>query len=123
MRAETIEEVLIELHAGQWFSWTDSKNKVYENLILAEKIWDVSYTGKKHFEGLIGNPYELPTKEFLESELKKMQDEYDVQKYARNRKEEYPPMEEQLDYMFHNGFDKWKEDIVQPVKDKYPKPE
>ena len=53
MRAETIEEVLIELHAGQWFSWTDSKNKVYENLILAEKIWDVSYTGKKHFEGLI----------------------------------------------------------------------
>ena len=32
-------------------------------------------------------------------------------------------MEEQLDYMFHNGFDKWKEDIVQPVKDKYPKPE
>ena len=43
--------------------------------------------------------------------------------YARNRKEEYPPMEDQLDYIFHNGVDKWKEDIVQPVKDKYPKPE
>jgi len=41
--------------------------------------------------------------------------------YARNRKEEYPPMEDQLDYIFHNGVDKWKEDIVQPVKDKYPK--
>jgi len=40
-----------------------------------------------------------------------------------NRRLEYPPMEDQLDYMFHNGFDKWKEDIVQPVKDKYPKPE
>jgi hypothetical protein len=48
---------------------------------------------------------------------------YDSQKYARNRQAEYPPMADQLDYMFHNGFDKWKEDIVQPVKDKYPKPE
>ena len=49
--------------------------------------------------------------------------EYDAQEYARNRQDEYPPMADQLDYMFHNGFNKWKEDIVQPVKDKYPKPE
>ena len=49
--------------------------------------------------------------------------EYDAQEYARNRDAEYPAVKDQLDYMFHNGFDKWKEDIVQPVKDKYPKPE
>ncbi len=58
-----------------------------------------------------------------DSEKISMKAEYDAQEYARNRKTEYPPMADQLDYMFHNGFDKWKEDIVQPVKDKYPKPE
>jgi hypothetical protein len=27
----------------------------------------------------------------------------------------------QLDYIYHNGVDAWKADIVKPVKDKYPK--
>ena len=39
-----------------------------------------------------------------------------------NRKSEYPVIGDQLDYIFHNGVAKWKTDIVQPVKDKYPKP-
>ena len=64
-----------------------------------------------------------PTEAEIDAEVKRLQTEYDAQEYARNRKIEYPSMEDQLDYMFHNGFDKWKEDIVQPVKDKYPKPE
>jgi len=34
----------------------------------------------------------------------------------------YPPVGEQLDYIYHNGIDKWKTDIVDPVKAKYPKP-
>ena len=34
----------------------------------------------------------------------------------------YPPVGDQLDYIFHNGLDAWKTDIVQPVKDQYPKP-
>jgi hypothetical protein len=65
----------------------------------------------------------LPTEAEIDAEVIRLQAEYDAQEYARNRKTEYPPMADQLDYMFHNGFDKWKEDIVQPVKDKYPKPE
>ena len=35
----------------------------------------------------------------------------------------YPSVGEQLDYIYHNGIDKWKTDIVDPVKAKYPKPE
>ena len=34
----------------------------------------------------------------------------------------YPSIGEQLDYIYHNGIDKWKTDIVDPVKAKYPKP-
>ena len=42
--------------------------------------------------------------------------------YKDSRKAEYPPLEEQLDYIYHNGLDAWKTDIIQPIKDKYPKP-
>ena len=43
--------------------------------------------------------------------------------YRQDRVREYPDMGTQLDYIYHNGIDKWKTDIVDPVKKKYPKPE
>ena len=52
-----------------------------------------------------------------------LQAEWDSQEYARKRKEEYPEWDFQLDYIFHNGLEKWKSEIVEPIKDKYPKPE
>ena len=48
--------------------------------------------------------------------------EYALVKYKDDRKDEYPTWELQLDYIYHNGLDKWKTDIVDPVKAKYPKP-
>lgn len=42
--------------------------------------------------------------------------------YQHNRRHEYPAWDEQLDYIYHNGIDKWKTDMVDPVKTKYPKP-
>lgn len=33
-RPNHIEEYLARLHTGQWFGWSDSKNKVYANLII-----------------------------------------------------------------------------------------
>ena len=29
-----IEDYLARLHTGQWFGWSDSKNKIYANLIM-----------------------------------------------------------------------------------------
>ena len=43
--------------------------------------------------------------------------------YKQQRASEYPDWGTQLDYIYHNGLDKWKTDIVDPVKTKYPKPE
>ena len=40
--------------------------------------------------------------------------------YVDARKEEYPPLEDQLDKIYHNGIDAWKADIKE-IKDKYPK--
>ena len=43
-----------------------------------------------------------------------------VTTYTDARVAEYPPIEEQLDKIYHNGLDAWKADI-KTIKDKYPK--
>jgi len=47
---------------------------------------------------------------------------YDSNQYQRDRAQEYPPIVDQLDDIFHNGLEGWKAQI-QVVKDKYPKTE
>jgi len=41
--------------------------------------------------------------------------------YKDLRAQEYPAIADQLDYIYHNGIDAWKEDMIDPVKNKYPK--
>jgi len=36
-RPNHIEDYLVQLHTGQWFGWSDSKNKVYANLIILDE--------------------------------------------------------------------------------------
>ena len=43
-----------------------------------------------------------------------------VTTYTEARRAEYPPIEDQLDKIYHNGIDAWKADIKK-IKDKYPK--
>ena len=35
-RPDHIEDYLAQLHSGQWFGWSDSKNKIYENLVILD---------------------------------------------------------------------------------------
>ena len=37
MRPSHIEDFLCSLHTGQWFGWSDSKNKIYSNLVILDK--------------------------------------------------------------------------------------
>lgn len=70
MRPEHIEDVLKQLHSsrsmnhcpvtGRWFSWGDSLDKVYANLII--------HSGD-----------EKPTQEWLEAELTRQQEEWDAE--------------------------------------------
>ena len=34
MRPEHIEDYLVNVRKGQWFGWSDSKNKIYANLVI-----------------------------------------------------------------------------------------
>ena len=63
MKPEHIEDVLVHLHSGQWFGWSDSKNKVYANLV-------------------IHGDQEKPTQEWLEAELTRQQDAWDAKQVA-----------------------------------------
>ena len=35
-RPNHIEDYLAQLHTGQWFGWSDAKNKIYANLIILD---------------------------------------------------------------------------------------
>jgi hypothetical protein len=104
--------------SGTWFKWSDPENKIYDNLVIrkhADQSLENQANWKKWDET-------KPTKEFLESELTRIQSEFDAKDYYRSRKWEYPMLKEQLDYIYHHGIEAWKADLVKPVKDKFPKP-
>lgn len=47
---------------------------------------------------------------------------YDALAYSRARAKAYPSWEKQLEKIFDDGIDKWKSEMIQPVKDAHPKP-
>ena len=56
----------------------------------------------------------------IQAKQTELQTEYDNKEYQRNRTNEYPSIVDQLDDIYHNGIDGWKE-TIKAVKDKYPK--
>ena len=104
MRPTHIEDYLVTVRTGQWFGWSDSKNKIYANLIVHDG-------GSK------------PTETECTNGLAALQSAWDAEfdSYKSQRRAEYPSLEEQLDKIYHSGVNAWKADI-KVIKDKYPKP-
>lgn len=61
-----------------------------------------------------------PSKQELVKEVARLQAEYDAKEYARKRKAAYPPIEQQLDMIYHEGIDAWKQQITE-IKNQFPK--
>ena len=106
-RADHIEDYLITVRSGQWFGWSDSKNKIYANLIVHDG-------GSK------------PSESDCTAGLKALQDAWDLEydSYRSKRRAAFPTQEEQFDMQYWdsvNGTTTWK-DHVAAVKAKYPKP-
>jgi hypothetical protein len=121
-RPNLIEDFLITLHTGGWYDWTDPYNKVYSNLRLTDKIWDSSYQGKIHEEGMIVNPYSLPTEQECIDGLAQLQTDFDALDYVRKRQDEYPTVQE-LVVALYDTEDKAAIDTKRAeIKLKYPKP-
>jgi len=102
-RKNHIEDYLVTVRPGCWFGWTDSKNKVYANLIVHDG-------GSK------------PTEKECTDGLKALQDAWDLENnsYKSKRRDEFPSMVDQLDLIYHSGIDAWKAKIKE-TKDKYTK--
>jgi hypothetical protein len=77
-RPNHIEDALVIMGSGQWFGWTDTKNKIYANLTTHSKIWNKDYTGKIHADGFIDNPNTKPTESAVNAKLKELQDAWDA---------------------------------------------
>ena len=102
-RPDHIEDYLVRVRTGQWFGWSDSKNKIYANLIVHDG-------GSK------------PTEADCTNGLKALQDAWDLENnsYKSKRRDEFPSVVDQLDLIYHSGIDAWKAKIKE-TKDKYPK--
>jgi hypothetical protein len=66
-------------------------------------------------------PNGIPSQADQDKWTKEYEEYVSANAYKDNRKLEYGTWEEQLDYIFHNGIEKWKTDMILPVKEKYPK--
>jgi hypothetical protein len=82
---------------------------------------------------LLGNNYEdlqwsdenelpPPTEEEVLKEAERLVNEWQNKQYQRDRATAYPSIQDQLDTLYHQGYDGWKESINK-VKEEYPKPE
>mgnify|MGYP003132643128 CR=1 FL=1 len=106
-RADHIEDYLITVRKGPWFGWSNSKNKVYANLIVHDG-------GSK------------PSEADCTNGLKALQDAWDLENdsYKSKRRESYDSIQEQLDQLYwdkKNGTNKWVE-AIDKVKSDNPKP-
>ena len=64
-----------------------------------------------------------PTEDEIRDKIVELEYIQEVEVYKVQRAAEYPDWGEQLDYIYHNGIDSWKTNVVDPVKAKYAKAE
>ena len=103
-KPDHIEQYLVTVRTGAWFSWSDINNKIYANLVVNDG-------GSK------------PTEKECTDGLASLQAEWDKNNadYVKKRRAEYPSIEDQLDTIYHSGVAGWKT-AIKTIKDKYPKP-
>ena len=106
-RADHIEDYLVTVRTGQWFGWSDSKNKIYANLVV--------YDGGSK-----------PSESDCTNGLKALQDAWDLENdsYKSKRRDAFPSIVDQLDMQYWdsvNGTTTWK-DAIAKVKSDNPKP-
>ena len=83
-RADHIEDYLVTVRTGQWFGWSNPRNKIYANLIVHDG-------GSK------------PTESEVTTGLSTLQTAWDLEhdSYRSKRRAEYDKLPNQLDLLWH----------------------
>ena len=106
-RPNHIEDYLVTVRLGQWFTWSDPTNAIYANLVVLDG-------GSK------------PTETECTDGLAALQSAWDLEydSYKSKRRNAFPSLAEQLDMQYWdavNGTTTWK-DAIAKVKSDNPKP-
>ena len=110
--------------------WTKWKRTHYapgprrNTAILALNPNDISYdysNGTGEISGWHSDSVAQPTKAEIDTLVAKFKAEWDAAEYSRNRENDYPDWGTQLNKIYDDGLTKWKSEMVDPVKAKWPK--
>ena len=87
-----------------------------DNTILrkSDGAWIPKSTGNRDYQQFVTDIYEQGTG------IVEGADYVGVTTYTEARRVEYPPIEDQLDKIYHDGIEAWRTDITR-IKNKYPK--
>ena len=57
----------------------------------------------------------------IDAKIAELEADWTAQAYSRNRQADYPDMGTQLNKIYDDGVTKWKSEMVDPIKAKWPK--
>jgi phosphoglycolate phosphatase-like HAD superfamily hydrolase len=93
--------------------------KALEN-IRPSSLWVLTGSSYNSLEWL-DTVQTKPTQQELETEVARLQAEYEDKEYQRQRAVAYPSIQDQLDTLYHGGYEAWKATIT-AVKEEFQKP-
>ena len=118
MQSDFVQDALHALRPddGDWYRW--AKVDADGNTIPNDQrmCWEHAI--------VIQDGVTKPTKAEFDAKVAELKAAHDAANapYKLSRAAEYPSLAEQLDYIYHNGVEAWKTDIIDPIKQRYPKP-
>ena len=62
-----------------------------------------------------------PSESDVNAKITELKNAYTSAQYKRQRASEYPSWEKQLEKIYDDGIDAWKSEMIDPIKNKYPK--
>jgi predicted nicotinamide N-methyase len=118
-RDQIVQALMFYASNAKWEFITETSSMNSQGLLTVTKISSED-TGYDH---IVWNDvfYDKPTEEQLEKLYQDSVEAYSSETFYKPlRQQAYPSIEEQLDMIFHQGVDVWKEKI-QAIKDSIPK--
>ena len=99
--------------------------RVMDKLDAIKSLYDRSSYHKANSAGVIvwkdGHETTAEETSAIDAEVIRLKAEWTAQEYARNRQADYPDTGSQLNKIYDDGITKWKAEMVDPVKAKWPK--
>ena len=109
-----------ELTIGDFMENPIQKSNAIVELYKGDYVW---CDGAGNIEWKDGHETTTEEKKKIDDRFVELWKEWSDNQYQRDRARAYPDIGVQLDKIYHDGIDKWKTEMVDPVKNAIPKPD